>query len=550
MEGWQMSTGNKKRKVHLEIQQHRKNPIGLFRTTYYHEGKIKHETLGRVTGIGIQELRLVQAALQDRAVLKSEFEVVGSKEYGATKALLELAKQTGLDRMIYSRPGEQWVRDALAIIVGRAAYAGSKLALTRMAADSTLWEQAGIEGSEIDVNKHCYEVMDRLLFRQKAIQKALAKKHLLGKFIVLYDITSSYLEGEYPNSGLVDYGYNRDKKKGKKQVVIGLICARDGCPIAVEVFRGNTGDAETLEDKIRTVKEDYGVEDAVFVGDRGMLKQCKLDEITANDSLSVRTITALTRAGIANLCSKPGVQLSMFDKSQVVEVVLPDTPGLRYGLCSNPLQAERSRKTRNELISKTQVLLEDVAVPKRKTTDGKLGIRVGKILNKYKAGKYFNTEIKDGRLIFSVNQTAVDEDEAYDGLYVIRTDVKPEHMTILEAVEHYRGLAQVELAFRNLKSPQLEIRPIYHKTDERIHCHVFICMLSYYLIWHMKQRLQPLFSLDSVGRSKKNTLLSVIERLKSIRKEKICFQGVTTFAITKPDEEQKGILELLGVSLS
>ena len=545
-----MTRNDENRKVHLEIQRHRKNPIGLFRTTYYDGGKIKHETLGRVTGIGIQELTLIQAALQGNAVLKSEFEVVGSKEYGATRVLMEIARQTGLDRMIYSRPSEQWARDALAIVVGRAVYAGSKLALTRVAADSTLWEQAGISDSEIDVNEHCYDAMDRLVSRQKMIQKTLAKQHLTGNFIVLYDITSSYLEGEYENSELVAYGYNRDKKKGKKQIVIGLICARDGCPIAVEVFRGNTSDVKTVDDKIRTMKDEYGVEEAVFVGDRGMLMQCKLDEITADDSLSVRTITALSRAGIADLCSEPGVQTSMFDKNHVVEVTLPDVPGIRYGLCSNPLRAERSRKTRAALISKTSALLEEVAIPKRKTSDGKLGIRIGKILNKYKAGKYFNTEIRDGRLLFSINQTAVDAEEAYDGLYVIRTDVKVEHMTIEEAVRHYRSLAQVEQAFRNLKSPQLEIRPIYHKTDDRINCHVFICMLSYYLIWHLKQRLQPLFADDGTGRSRKYTLLSTIERLKSIRKEKINFQGVTTFSITKPDEEQKMILDMLGVSLS
>jgi transposase len=544
-----MAIGNKNRKVHLEIQQHRKNPVGLFRTTFYDNGKIKHETLGRVTGVGLQELKLIQAALQGKAVFKDEFEILGSKEYGATWALMEIARQTGLDRTIYSRPTEQWARDALAIIVGRAVYAGSKLALTRVASDSTLWEQAGISGNEIDVNEHCYDAMDRLLSRQKTIQRALAKQHLMGNFIVLYDITSSYVEGEYKNSDLVDYGYNRDKKKGKKQVVIGLICARDGCPIAVEVFRGNTNDARTVDAKIRAVKDEYGVEDAVFVGDRGMLTQCKLNEIAMDDSLSVRTITALTRAGIASLCSTPSVQISMFDKDCVVEVTLPDTPGIRYGLCSNPLQAERSRKTRTELINKTKCLLEEVAVPKRKTTDGKLGIRIGKILNKYNAAKYFNTEIKDGKLVFSVNQIAVNEEEAYDGLYVIRTDVKPECMTIEEAVEHYRGLAQVEQAFRNLKSPQLEIRPIFHKTDDRINCHIFICMLSYYLIWHLKQRLQPLFALDGLGRSKKYSVFSVIERLKSIRKEKVCFQGVTTFSITKPDDEQKRLLDLIRVSL-
>ena len=441
------------------------------------------------------------------------------------------------------------MRDALAMIVGRAVYAGSKLALTRIGADSTLWEQAGAGNDEIDVNVHCYDTMDRLLSRKNAIQKALAKQHLNDNFVILYDITSSYLEGEYENSEIVDFGYNRDKKKGKKQIVIGLICSRQGCPVAVEVFRGNTGDSNTVIDKIRALKNEYGVEDAIFVGDRGMLKQCKLDEIASDESLAVRTITAITRAGMDNLCAQESVQMSLFDKDRVVEVVLPDEPGIRYGLCANPVQAERSRKTRTTLIEKTRKMLGEIAVPKRKTTDGKLGIRVGKILNKYKAGKYFITEIKDGKLNFAVNDDAVTEAGVYDGLYVIRTDVKPEHMTIEEAVDHYKGLAKVEQAFRSLKSPQLEIRPIYHKTDDRIDSHVFICMLSYYLIWHMKERLKPLFDEDGEGRSKKYTLTSVIERLKSIRHEKVNFQGIITFIITKPDNEQQKILDLLNVSI-
>ena len=537
------------KRIHLEIQQHRKNPIGLFRTTYYDHRKIKHETIGRVKGVGLQELKLIQATLQGKVVLKDEFKIIGSKEHGATYTLLEIAKQTGLDRMIYSRPSKQWVRDALAMIVGRAVYAGSKLALTRAVDDSTLWEQAGAGNCEIDVNKHCYDAMDSLLSRKEAIQKALAKQHLNDNFVVLYDITSSYLEGEYEDSEIVDFGYNRDKKKGKKQIVIGLICSRQGCPVAVEVFRGNTGDSSTVIEKIRDLKNKYGVEEAIFVGDRGMLKQCKLDEIASDESLVIRTITAITRAGLGKLCEHRSVQMSVFDKDHVVEVTLPEEPGIRYGLCFNPIQAARSRKTRTELIEKTTEILAKIAVPKRKTADGKLGIRVGRILDKYKTGKYFITEIKDGKLSFSVNEDAVEEAQAYDGLYAVRTDVKPEHMTIEEAVGHYKSLAKVEQAFRSLKSPQLEIRPVYHKTDERIDSHVFICMLSYYLIWQMKNRLKPLFDEDGVGRSKKYTLVSVIERLKSIRQEKVNFQGIINYSITKPDDEQQKILDLLGVSL-
>ena len=234
--------GKKPLKYHLEIQEYGGKYSGLIRTSFRIKGKVKHTTHGRLTGMTLEELRMVQAALRGDVVLKSSpdaTKVGESKEYGASCAILELAKELDMDTIIYSRPGEQWVKDVLAMIVGRVVYAGSKLALSNLSKDTALWELSGIEGG-VDVDTHCYDAMDRLFMRQKAIQKTLAGRHLKNGSLVLYDITSSYFEGEYRESDIVLFGYNRDGKKGHEQMVIGLICNEEGCPVGVEVFPGNT----------------------------------------------------------------------------------------------------------------------------------------------------------------------------------------------------------------------------------------------------------------------------------------------------------------------
>lgn len=229
-------------KYHLEIQEYKGKYSGLIRTSFRVDGKVKHTTHGRLTGMSLDELKMMQAALRGDVTLKSSDDAIRtgeSKEYGASYALLELAGKLDLDTIMYSRQGEQWVKDALAMIVGRVIYAGSKLSLSNLSKDSALWELSGVDG-EVDVDIHCYDAMDRLLERQPAIQKALAERHIENGSLVLYDITSSYFEGEYKESNVVLFGYNRDGKKGHEQMVIGLICNEEGCPVGVEVFPGNT----------------------------------------------------------------------------------------------------------------------------------------------------------------------------------------------------------------------------------------------------------------------------------------------------------------------
>lgn len=532
------------KRVHLEIQTHRSNPYGLIRSTYREDGKIKHKTLSRITGIDIDTLRLIQAAFQGNVVLRSDFKILSSKEYGASYACLQLAKNLGLDKAIYSKTNEPWVKDSLAMIVGRLIYAGSKLSLTNVNKDSSLWEVCGITDSEIDVNTHCYDAMDRLFERQDAIQKHLAKKHLKDGTIIFYDIASSFLEGEYNESDIVGFGYNRDQKKGHEQIVIGLMCNKDGCPISVEVFKGNTKDETTVLDKVDDIKNKYNIKNAVFVGDRGMLTKANMNKI--KDDNYIKTISALTHSQIKALCQTEHTQITMFDEKNIVET----TDGsVRYALCKNPDIERKNKEQRLSLIDKTKESLDKIVNLKRVSTDEKTGIRVGKVLNRFKMGKFFNITIKDGVLTWKVDEDKLKEEELYDGFYVITTDVESEDLSIMEVVKTYKKLINVEQAFRNLKTTRLETRPIYHKTDDRIKCHVFICMLAYYLMWNMKEMLTPLFDENETGRNGEYTFNHIVERLKSIRNETIDFNGIKSNVITERDSEQSRILDLMGIKL-
>lgn len=539
------------RGIHLEIQRHRQNHYGLLRTTYWDkkEKKIKHSSHGRITGLDYEKLKLIQAVLKGEAKLATpsdEPSVRRSKEYGAVYSILQLTKELELDKSIYSKPNEQWVKDCLAMTVGRLVYAGSKLALSNRYKDTALWELCGIDGA-INVEEHCYASMDRLLERQEAIQRKLAKKHFANNSLVLYDITSSYFEGEYNESSIVKFGYNRDHKRGYEQMVIGLICTSDGCPIGIEVFPGNTKDETTVVDKINKLKQDYKIEELIFVGDRGMVTKANIDKI--NNTKGLNTISALTHPQIKELLSRKVVQIDMFDEKNIIEVVDPDNTKIRYCLCRNPESAKRETKTRNSLLAKTSEALNEIASSKRKTTTEKISARVGKLLSKTKMGKFITWKVVNEKLQWSMNTDLVDTEQLIDGCYIITSDVPQEKMQSQEIVASYKKLTLVEKAFRNLKTVQLEVRPVYHKTDDRIRCHVFICMLAYYLQWHMTKRLQPLFDSNEKYQKRFWTFENVIERLKSIRREEITVAGATCKIVTKPDDDQIKILDLLKVKL-
>src|SRR5262245_34043980 len=534
--------------VHLEIQTHRANPVGVLRSSFRHEGKIKHTNHGRITGLSLDQLKLIQAAFRGEVLPKDSpqaFRILGSKEYGASYALLRLADELELPQALYSRK-EPWVQDCLAMIVGRVAYAGSKLALSNQAHNTALWELCGVSGW-IDVEEHCYEPMDRLLARQKAIQRTLAAKHLQSGHVVLYDITSTYFEGAYAQSDLVLFGYNRDGKNGHEQVVFGLLCNAQGCPVGVEVFAGNTKDASTVVDKIQELRQDYRLDKVTFVGDRGMITQAKARELKKVEGL--QTITALSHRQIVELLERQVIKAELFDEKKIVEVIDPENPQQRYCLCRNPETAAREKATRQRLLDLTQAGLAKMAGRKKRTAAEKLGAQVGKWLARYKMGKFVDWEIQEGRLHWRWQEEAIAQEKLFDGCYIVSSNVPAEQMKETEVVAAYKKLSLAEQAFRNLKTVALEIRPVYHKKDERIRSHVFLCVLAYYIQWHLEQRLKPLFEADGPGKFRQWTINNVLERLKGIRQQRVSVDAAELDQVSQPDEEQQKILDLLKVKL-
>lgn len=543
--------------IHLEIQTSRKNPVGILRTTFRENGKVKHTQHGRLTGCSLDQLKMLQLAFREKVVPEDSpqaLKILSAKEFGASAALLQLAKQLGLHKAIYSRT-EPWVNDCLAMIVGRIIFAGSKLSLCHQYNNTCLWELCGVEG-EPDVEDHCYEAMDKLLQRQAAIQTQLAKKHLHNGHLVLYDITSSYFEGEYTDSELVTFGYNRDGKKGHEQVVIGLVCTAEGCPIGVEVYPGNTKDSTTVIDKINEIKNRYSIDQLIFVGDRGMVTKSNLNALKSFDGL--RTITALTHSDMAQLVKKKVIQRDLFDEQSIHEVVDPDNPDKRYCLCLNPDRARQESATRERLLALTREGLEKIAAYKQRTTTEVLGARIGKLLSKYKMGKFIEWEIQadqdltsscQHQVVWQFKEEKIAEEKLLDGCYIITTDASAKQLKTAEVVASYRRLALVEQAFRNLKTVELQVRPMYHKRDDRIRAHVFLCMLAYYLQWHMQQRLKPLFESDGKGKERRWTFRAVIDTLQQITRSKVQMNGVTFFKNSEPTEDQQSILEALGIRL-
>lgn len=531
--------------MHLDIQTHRKNPVGVLRRSYREDGKVKKEALGRITGVPLEQLHLIQASLQGKTMMIGDFTITNAREYGASNTLIQLIKSIGLDKVIYSRPSEGWVKLVIGMIVGRILYKGSKLSLTRLPTFSSIWSQLGAEHLAKDVNE-LYVAMDYLHDRQKMIQKKLAKQHIQHGHLLLYDITSSYLVGDYEDSDLVHFGYNRDKKRGFEQIVIGLMCNQDGCPVGVEVFRGNTSDQSTVEDQLYKVTMQYGMKHLTFIGDRGMIQPDSIESMTSlqDDQATLSSVTALTHANIRKLCEEHQVtnkDHNQFPKALTFHVF----PGKRVVLYYNPKRAEEDSQTRQKLIEKTEELLAEIQQRKRPVSDAKLGIRVGKVINRYKVGRFIDPTIKDGKLTWSLKEDVMKREVQYDGLYAVITDASADDMPDGDVVQNYKRLSQVEQAFRVLKSSLLELRPIYHRTDNRICSHVFLCMLSYYVHWHMTQRLAPLWQENKTGQAWHNTMDSVIEKLKVIQEYEVEVMGVTAKQITKPNAEQQRLMDLL-----
>ena len=440
------------------------------------------------------------------------------------------------------------------MIAGRIVYQDSKLGLCNQWKNTSLWEQCGINGRP-NVDKHCYASLDRLLDRQQAIQKKLAKKHLKEGVMVLYDITSTYFEGEYEDSDIVAYGYNRDRKKGFEQVVVGLITNAEGCPVGCEVFRGNTNDSSTVMGKMNEVRKHFGLERFIFVGDRGMVTQGRFEDIRKLGNIN--TISALTHGQLRELLDRKVFDAELFDERNIVEIHDPDDNSLRYCLCKNPITRQNETNTRTRLLELTENELKNIANYKKRTTVEKLGARVGKVLARYKVGKFIKWSIeadktdlksKHHKLCWELDQAKITGEELLDGCYIIRTDSSTNQLDSERVVYAYKSLGNVERAFRNLKTVQLEMRPVYHKTDGRIRAHIFLCMLSYYVQWHIQQRLKPFFDSNGSGSERRWTFSGIIECMRQRCRHTISVQNIQFQQDGELTEEQRRIMDLLNIT--
>ena len=433
----------------------------LIRESYRDGTKILHRTISNISKLPhncIQQIKNMLKSGMDNSnkISIADLEVSNSKEYGASKAVVSLAKDLGLDKMIYSKK-TPWSENALAMIAGRVIYPGSKLSLTNMYRDTVFWELCGHEKkSQPDVNKDCYQPMDELLKRQHSIQKQLAHKHLHDGCIVLYDITSTYFEGEYEDSSFVKYGYSRDCKRGHEQVNIGLLTNIQGCPVAIETFPGNTQDQVTVKGQVKQLVNEFNVKDVVFVGDRGMLTPKRIEEVNEK---GFKTITALTHLQMQDLLLRDIIKTSLFKINEYPEVKDPDNPNIRYVLCLNPKRQKVDSHTRMELIRATIVELDKIKNTRVKYSQEKMGARAGKIWAKYKTEKYFQWSVVNGKLNYHIVQEVIDKEKKLDGCYIIRSDVAVETFSSEEVYRTYKKLIHVEQAFRVIKTTSLELNP-------------------------------------------------------------------------------------------
>ncbi len=389
--------------------------------------------------------------------------------------------------------------------------------------------------------------MDQLLQRKEKIECKLAKKHLTNGTILLYDITNTWLEGEYKDSEIVKFGLGKGGKRGYKQAAIGLLTNSEGCPVGVEIFKGNTSDQTTVLDQIKKISNKYGIKEAVFVGDRGMITKKRISEI---DSDYFKIATALTHTELSLIIEKEHIQMDLFDEMNITEIVDSENKQMRYMLCKNEREKLKEGKTRRALIQKVENLLSAKSNVKRKRDKQKTCASIGRIFEKNKIEKFFVWHVDDnGKLNWSRREDRVAEEELLDGCYVIKTNVS-KIMNKNEVVRSYQALQKVEQAFRNMKTVTLELRPIHHKLDHRIKSHIFIVMLAYYLQWHAMQRVKPLFELDGKGGDRRWSFDIMIKRLKSINKVESTIKGIVVKTnISKPDKEQNEILKLLNVKL-
>lgn len=471
-------------------------PAVLLRESYRDGDKVKKRTLANLSQLEPEQIEAMRAILRgDRLVPAGDgLEIVRSLPHGHVLAALGTARQIGLERLL-PRAAERRAKLALALVVARLIEPASKLATQRALDETTALSSLGASlGLGAVRAKEVYATLDWLGAAQPAIEAALARRHLSDGTLLLYDVTSTYLEGRC--CALARHGYSRDGQPGKLQIVVGLLCTAAGCPVAVEVFEGNVGDPATLAAQIGKLKERFALERVVLVGDRGLITSARIAEDLQPAGLD--WITALRAPQIQKLAAADGpLQLSLFDERDLAEIDSPDYPGERLIVCRNPaLGQERSRK-RRELIEATEAELARLQARVRRARQplrgaAKIGLAVGAVIGRRKVAKHFHITVTDDDLRFSRDTASIADEAALDGIYVLRTNVPRESLGAADTVRAYKSLAGVERAFRSLKTVDLELRPVFHWRSPRVRAHVLLCMLAYHLEWHMRARLAPI----------------------------------------------------------
>ena len=558
-------------------------PAILLRESYRDGAKVKNRTLKNLSDWPAERIELLRAVLRGDALAPAGegLEIVRALPHGHVLAALGTARRIKLDRLL-PRAAARRGKLALALIVARLLDPASKLATARALDETTALHSLGATlGLGAVTAKEVYATLDWLGAAQEAIERVLARRHLSDGVMLLYDVTSTYLEGRC--CPLAKLGYSRDGQRDKLQIVVGLLCTAEGCPVAVEVFEGNTGDPATLAVQIGKIKQRFGLERVVLVGDRGMITSARIAEELKPAALD--WLTALRAPAIQTLAAENGpLQLSLFDDRDLAEIASPDYPGERLIVCRNPaLAAERARK-RGELLDATEQELISIQARIRRARQplrgaAKIGLAIGAVLGRRKVAKHFQITVTDDDLSFVRDTAGIAAEAALDGFYVLRTNVPQDALSAADTVHAYKSLARVERAFRSMKTVDLELRPVFHWAAPRVRAHVLLCMLAYYLEWHMRQSLAPILFEDhdraagealraspvakaqpspAAKRKAKtkrtddglpvHSFRSLLDDLATLTRNAVRFGRAATFPVlAKPTEIQRRAFDLLGL---
>jgi len=465
----------------------------LLRRSYREDGKVKNETLGNLSHLPDSVIDLIRRSLAGETFVPAgeAFEIYSSRAHGHVQAVALAMQRLGFASLLSSKSCPE--RDLVqAMVASRILCPATKLATTRLWHTSTLADDFGVpDATEDDL----YAAMDWLPAGQNRIQKKLAARHLKEDSLVLYDLSSSYFEGSH--CPLAKLGYSRDGKRGTLQVNYGLLTDGRGCPVAISVFDGNTSDSTTFMPQVTRLREEFGIKRMVLVGDRGMISQKAIDEMSKDSD--VAWITALRSSSIRTLVAQRHLQLGLFDERNLLEISSPDFPGERLLACRNPELAKLRAHTRDDLLAATEKNLQKIKVrvdAAKLVGKDQIGLAVGKVVNRYKVAKHFELAIADAAFTFARLAENIAAEAALDGLYIIRTSVTAQRMDGATCVRTYKSLAQVERAFRSIKTMDLKVRPIHHHLEGRVRSHIFLCMLAYYVEWHMREVWRELMFAD------------------------------------------------------